>query len=157
MQLAHAGRKASSSRPWDGGGALPATDPRAWTTLAPSAIPFHPTDPTPQALDAAGIDAIVDAFVAAAQRADTRLVGVVFGGSTASSRDRYMGEIMDASFARARGDDLPGVEYVKDDEPSGTPVAAARPEPTVMRVKVAGFPDDTAPKASTVTSRSWAA
>lgn len=70
IQLGHAGRKASSSRPWDGGGALPATDPRAWTTLAPSAIPFHPTDPTPQALDAAGIDAIVDAFVAAAQRAE---------------------------------------------------------------------------------------
>lgn len=90
-------------------------------------------------------------LLAAAQRDDTRLVGVVFGGSTASSRDRYMGEIMDASFARARGDDLPGVEYVKDDEPSGTSVAAAKPEPTVMRVKVAGFPDDTAPKASTVT------
>lgn len=70
VQLAHAGRKASSARPWDGGGALPATDPRAWTTHAPSAIPFSPTDPAPQALDLAGIDAVVEAFVAAAQRAE---------------------------------------------------------------------------------------
>lgn len=91
-------------------------------------------------------------LLAAAQRDGTRLVGVVFGGSTASARDRYMGEIMDASFARAKGNDLPGVEYVKEDEPdSPTTVAVAAPEPTVMRVKVAGFPEEAAPKASTVT------
>lgn len=112
------------------------------------------------ALNYRGADGIKTGFIglsgfnllAAAQRDGTRLVGVVFGGSTASSRDRYMGEIMDASFARAKGNDLPGVEYVKDDEPNGaTTVAAARPEPTVMRVKVAGFPEEAAPKASTVT------
>lgn len=111
------------------------------------------------ALNYKGADGIKTGFIglsgfnllAAAQRDGTRLVGVVFGGSTASSRDRYMGEIMDASFARARGNDLPGVEYVKDDEPSGATIAAARPEPTVMRVKVAGFPEEAAPKAGTVT------
>lgn len=69
VQLAHAGRKASSARPWDGGGGLPATDPNGWTTVAPSALPFN-DHPKPEALDLAGIDAIVDAFVAAAQRAE---------------------------------------------------------------------------------------
>jgi len=112
------------------------------------------------ALNYKGADGIKTGFIglsgfnllAAAQRDGTRLVGVVFGGSTASSRDRYMGEIMDASFSRARGNDLPGVEYVKDDEPNGpTTIAAAQTEPTVMRVKVAGFPEDSAPKAGAVT------
>jgi D-alanyl-D-alanine carboxypeptidase len=83
-------------------------------------------------------------LMAAAQRDGTRLVGVVFGGSTASARDRYMADIMDAGFARASGNDLPGVEYVKNDEPdSPTTVAAVKPEPTVTKVKVAGFPEET--------------
>lgn len=111
------------------------------------------------ALNYRGADGIKTGFIglsgfnllAAAQRDGTRLVGVVFGGSTASARDRYMGEIMDASFSRAKGNDLPGVEYVKNDDQDGpTAIAAVKPEPSVMRVKVAGFPEDTAPKASTV-------
>ncbi len=81
-------------------------------------------------------------LLAAAQRDGVRLVGVVFGGSTASSRDAYMGDIMDASFSRAKGNDLPGVEYVKNDDAPATTVAAVKPEPTVVRVKVAGFPDE---------------
>ena len=41
IQIAHAGRKASSQRPWEGGGALPpGQDP--WETIAPSPIPFGP-------------------------------------------------------------------------------------------------------------------
>src|SRR6476646_5077648 len=39
IQLAHAGRKASARRPWEGAGALRA-DEGAWTTVAPSAVPF---------------------------------------------------------------------------------------------------------------------
>ncbi|WP_312711544.1 oxidoreductase, partial [Stenotrophomonas sp.] len=70
VQLAHAGRKASSARPWDGGGALPASDPRAWTTHAPSALPFAANGPVPEALDEAGIDAVVEAFATAARRAE---------------------------------------------------------------------------------------
>ena len=70
IQLAHAGRKASCARPWDGGKALPADDARAWQTVAPSAQGFLDSDPTPQELDIAGIDAVVEAFVAAAKRAE---------------------------------------------------------------------------------------
>ncbi|BCP51521.1 oxidoreductase [Kaistia sp. 32K] len=68
VQLGHAGRKASTQLPWLGGGPLtPEQD--AWQTVAPSAVPFAPGWPTPDALDEAGIERIVAAFVQAAERA----------------------------------------------------------------------------------------
>jgi 2,4-dienoyl-CoA reductase-like NADH-dependent reductase (Old Yellow Enzyme family) len=67
-QLAHAGRKASTSSPWKGGNALSADDAQAWQTVAPSAIPFHDGDPVPHALDKAGIDKVIGDFVAATHR-----------------------------------------------------------------------------------------
>jgi 2,4-dienoyl-CoA reductase-like NADH-dependent reductase (Old Yellow Enzyme family) len=70
IQLAHAGRKASTFRPWSGEGAI-APEAGGWpNVLAPSAIPFLPTYPKPQELDKAGIDAIAGAFREAAVRAD---------------------------------------------------------------------------------------
>ncbi len=67
IQLAHAGRKGSAQRPWDGGGALAETeDP--WTTVAPSAIPVGDRWHTPAALDDAGLERVEQAFVTAAQR-----------------------------------------------------------------------------------------
>lgn len=70
VQLAHAGRKASTHKPWEHrGAALSPGDPRSWTTRAPSAIPFHEGDPLPEALDAAGIAEVVQAFADSAQRA----------------------------------------------------------------------------------------
>ncbi len=69
VQLAHAGRKASSRLPGHGGGALgPDEDP--WQTVAPSAIPFTPAWHTPVALDEPGIERTIDHFVAAARRAE---------------------------------------------------------------------------------------
>ena len=68
MQLAHAGRKASTLRPWDGHGPVPAGH-GDWLTVAPSALPFDADWPAPQALDEAGIRAVVADFQAAAQRA----------------------------------------------------------------------------------------
>jgi 2,4-dienoyl-CoA reductase-like NADH-dependent reductase (Old Yellow Enzyme family) len=68
IQLAHAGRKASAARPWEGGKALgPAQDP--WQTVAPSALPFADGWHTPAALDAAGLERVRNAFVRAAERA----------------------------------------------------------------------------------------
>ncbi|HWJ72362.1 MAG TPA: NADH:flavin oxidoreductase/NADH oxidase [Kaistia sp.] len=69
IQLSHAGRKGSSTAPWQGGWALPADDPRAWQTLAPSPIAYHEDWPVPHALDEGEIAEIVAAFVAAAKRA----------------------------------------------------------------------------------------
>jgi 2,4-dienoyl-CoA reductase-like NADH-dependent reductase (Old Yellow Enzyme family) len=68
VQLAHAGRKASAQRPWEGGGPLPAGQ-GDWTTVAPSAIPFDKGWHTPQAVDEAGLRKVVDDFRAAARRA----------------------------------------------------------------------------------------
>lgn len=68
IQLAHAGRKASTWWPWaPERGSVPAAD-GGWTTSAPSAIAFDGFE-EPAALDLAGIDRIVDAFAAAARRA----------------------------------------------------------------------------------------
>ncbi len=70
MQLAHAGRKASTWRPWEGHGPLPA-DHGAWPTVAPSAVPFYADAPVPEALDSAGVRGVIADFRAAAQRALT--------------------------------------------------------------------------------------
>lgn len=70
MQVAHAGRKASSHTPWDGGQLIPPTEPNGWRPWAPSAIPHKEGEAAPQALDAAGLARIKAAFVATAQRAE---------------------------------------------------------------------------------------
>jgi 2,4-dienoyl-CoA reductase-like NADH-dependent reductase (Old Yellow Enzyme family) len=68
IQLAHAGRKGSTRRPWEGGGSVP--EPAGgWPTVAPSAVPFEAQDPVPAELSHAGIHSIVDAFRTAARRA----------------------------------------------------------------------------------------
>jgi 2,4-dienoyl-CoA reductase-like NADH-dependent reductase (Old Yellow Enzyme family) len=76
IQLAHAGRKASSRLPWQDGKPLSA-DEGAWQTIAPSAVPFRETDPVPAELSIAEIRALVDAFAAAAQRAENAGFDVV--------------------------------------------------------------------------------
>lgn len=68
IQLAHAGRKASTDAPWRGGGPLDAAH-GGWTPVAPSAIPFDAGYPVPNALDATGIAKVVEDFRVAAQRA----------------------------------------------------------------------------------------
>jgi 2,4-dienoyl-CoA reductase-like NADH-dependent reductase (Old Yellow Enzyme family) len=69
IQIAHAGRKASTARPWDGAGKL-AEQEGGWSdVVAPSAIAFAPNYPLPAAVTIERIAAIVDAFGKAAQRA----------------------------------------------------------------------------------------
>ncbi len=68
MQLAHAGRKGSSHRPWDGGQQIPLSD-GGWPTVAPSALPHKAGELAPEALDAAGLARVRDAFASAAERA----------------------------------------------------------------------------------------
>jgi 2,4-dienoyl-CoA reductase-like NADH-dependent reductase (Old Yellow Enzyme family) len=71
MQLAHAGRKASTRRPWEGPGAL-TVEQGGWTNVvAPSAVKFADNYPAPQALTLDGIREVVDAFAHAARRAAT--------------------------------------------------------------------------------------
>jgi 2,4-dienoyl-CoA reductase-like NADH-dependent reductase (Old Yellow Enzyme family) len=70
IQLAHAGRKASTYRPWSGDGTQTPGKGGWSNVLAPSAIPFAPNYPQPHELDRAGIAAVIQAFRAAAARAD---------------------------------------------------------------------------------------
>jgi 2,4-dienoyl-CoA reductase-like NADH-dependent reductase (Old Yellow Enzyme family) len=68
IQLAHAGRKASVQRPWEGGGPLkPGQDP--WPTIGPSALPFGPGWHTPREMVADDFARVRSAFAAAARRA----------------------------------------------------------------------------------------
>ena len=69
IQLAHAGRKASSAVPWQGGQLL-AQGEGGWQTLAPSDLPHLPTEQAPHSLSLEQIAQIRDAFVVAAQRAE---------------------------------------------------------------------------------------
>ena len=68
VQLAHAGRKASTYRPWSGEGEVPAGE-GGWPVVGPSDEAFSATYPAPKALDAAGIQKVIDDFRAAAGRA----------------------------------------------------------------------------------------
>src|SRR5260370_10430239 len=71
-QLAHAGRKGSTKRPWEGSGAVALAD-GGWVPVAPGTDAFDPSYPVPTALDEDGIARIVSAFAAAAER--TRAAG----------------------------------------------------------------------------------
>ncbi|MFL5808903.1 MAG: NADH:flavin oxidoreductase/NADH oxidase [Flavisolibacter sp.] len=68
MQLAHAGRKASHHRPWEGSAALDSNE-NPWTTEAPSAIPYKQSEPVPHELTIDEIKTTIDDFKLAAVRA----------------------------------------------------------------------------------------
>jgi 2,4-dienoyl-CoA reductase-like NADH-dependent reductase (Old Yellow Enzyme family) len=139
IQLAHAGRKGSSQRPWEGRGPLRAEE-GAWETVAPSPLALASGWHTPKALDEAGTAAVRDAFVASARRAlriGFDLIEIhsahgyllneflsplatrrddAFGGSLAN-RMRFPLEVFEAVRAvwprdRALGARIPGTDYV---------------------------------------------
>ena len=67
IQLAHAGRKASTDAPWRGGGPV-GPEARGWTPVSPSPVAFAEGHPVPHALETVELDALVEAFVAATRR-----------------------------------------------------------------------------------------
>ena len=69
IQLAHAGRKASTELPWKGGVQIRPDHPNGWQTVAPSAIPFEDGQQPPVALNREGLTRVREAFAAAAHRA----------------------------------------------------------------------------------------
>ncbi|WP_306590226.1 NADH:flavin oxidoreductase/NADH oxidase [Geothrix sp. 21YS21S-4] len=68
IQLAHAGRKASNPAPWKGSGSLPESA-GGWVPVGPSPMAFDANWTVPTALDAAGIQAVIQSFAEAARRA----------------------------------------------------------------------------------------
>jgi 2,4-dienoyl-CoA reductase-like NADH-dependent reductase (Old Yellow Enzyme family) len=69
MQLAHAGRKASSRVPWEGGQQIPVAE-GGWIAHAPSALAYKAGETLPVALDGAGLERVRQAFINAARRAE---------------------------------------------------------------------------------------
>lgn len=69
IQLAHAGRKASHTRPWEGGTGIRPDETDGWQTVGPSAVPFAENGLVPTELDAAGLTKIRNDFKASAIRA----------------------------------------------------------------------------------------
>jgi 2,4-dienoyl-CoA reductase-like NADH-dependent reductase (Old Yellow Enzyme family) len=69
IQLAHAGRKASTAVPWQGGKQIAPSEKDGWQTEAPSALAFAVDDNAPTALDAEALARVRDDFVRAAKRA----------------------------------------------------------------------------------------
>jgi 2,4-dienoyl-CoA reductase-like NADH-dependent reductase (Old Yellow Enzyme family) len=68
MQIAHAGRKGSTQRPWEGSSKVSVAD-GGWVPVAPSAVAFSDTYPMPRAMTKEEIHSVVDAFGQAARRA----------------------------------------------------------------------------------------
>ena len=73
MQLAHAGRKGSTRRPWEGHGAVESSN-GGWRPVGPTPEPFAPGYPDPRPLDDEGLAEVIEAFYDAAVRA--RAIGV---------------------------------------------------------------------------------
>ncbi len=69
IQLGHAGRKASTDKPWFGGAQIAPDAENGWQTVAPSALPFQSGENPPLELDREGLDRIRQAFADAAVRA----------------------------------------------------------------------------------------
>ncbi|KAG6855717.1 hypothetical protein H0H87_011686 [Tephrocybe sp. NHM501043] len=104
IQLAHAGRKASTAAPWLGGDATASAEVGGWPddVWGPSTIPFSDTYPKPKELDKKGIKRVVDAFVAATKRALKSFTSPIsnkrtdeYGGSF-ENRIRLTLEVVDA-------------------------------------------------------------
>jgi len=68
IQLAHAGRKASTRKPWEGGKQIAPGEPNGWQTVSASDLPFESYENPPHALDEAGLAQVREAFAAAARR-----------------------------------------------------------------------------------------
>ncbi|PKO12403.1 MAG: oxidoreductase [Chloroflexi bacterium HGW-Chloroflexi-10] len=69
IQIAHAGRKACTQRPWEGGKPVPQNDPRWWQTIAPSPLPYTNEHQVPLTLENAQIKQVQLAFCLCAKRA----------------------------------------------------------------------------------------
>lgn len=77
IQLAHAGRKASTDLPWKGGHQISLDHPNGWQTEAPSAVPYASGDNPPTALDRDGLARLRKAFADSARRAARLGIGAV--------------------------------------------------------------------------------
>lgn len=101
IQIAHAGRKASANRPWEGDDHIPESDPRAWDIIAPSPVAFGANLPrVPHAMSLADIARVQGDFVAAARRA----LAAGFEWLELHFAHGYLGQSFFSPIANKRGD-----------------------------------------------------
>jgi len=141
IQLAHAGRKASAQRPWDGGKPLSLReDP--WPTIAPSALPFGPGWHTPSAMTEEDMARVTAAFTDAAKRA--RRIG--FDAIELHFAHGYLLHSFASPLSNKRNDEFGGsfegrmrfplevVRSVRAAVPHGAPLGARRRRARASRV-----------------------
>jgi 2,4-dienoyl-CoA reductase-like NADH-dependent reductase (Old Yellow Enzyme family) len=133
VQLAHAGRKASTSRPWEGDAGLPASH-GGWETVAPSAIAFGAGRAAPRALDEGELPGIAKAFADAARRA----VGAGFDAVMLHSAHGYLLHEFLSPISNARGDPYGGPRENRMRFPleAARAVRAALPEAAPLLARV---------------------
>ena len=103
IQIAHAGRKASSHAPWDGGQQIPLAD-GGWTASAPSPLPHQSTELAPTALDHAGLDTLKEKFVQCTLRA----ARIGFDAAEMHAAHGYLMHQFLSPVANRRGDEYGG-------------------------------------------------
>ncbi len=104
MQIAHAGRKASSRAPWEGGTQIRPDEPTGWQTVSASNLPHSAGEAPPLALDRAGLAKVRDDFVATARRA----ARLGLGGIELHMAHGYLLHQFLSPIANQRGDEYGG-------------------------------------------------
>ena len=104
MQIAHAGRKASSRAPWEGGTQIRPDEPTGWQTVSASNLPHSAGEVPPLALDRAGLAKVRDDFVATARRA----ARLGLGGIELHMAHGYLLHQFLSPIANQRGDEYGG-------------------------------------------------
>ncbi len=130
IQLAHAGRKASTAKPWEGGAQIAPDAPHGWQTVSASDLAFAEGENPPLALDRAGLARVRDAFAQAARRA----VGLGIDAIQIHAAHGYLLHQFLSPLSNRREDDYGGslenrmrfplevFEAVRDAVPAGYPV-----------------------------------
>jgi 2,4-dienoyl-CoA reductase-like NADH-dependent reductase (Old Yellow Enzyme family) len=135
IQIAHAGRKGSAQRPWEGSRPL-GPDADAWPTIAPSAVPYGAGWPTPREMTPADIAQVRDAFVAAVRRA----VRIGFDAIELHGAHGYLLHSFLSPISNKRTDDYGGSLQARMRFPLEivTAVRAVVPKPVPLGMRITG-------------------
>lgn len=133
IQIAHAGRKASANKPWEGDDHIPANDARAWQTIAPSAIAFGGDLPrVPKEMTIDDINRVKNDFVAAAKRAldagfewlEIHFAHGYLGQSFTSAHSNHRTDIYGGSFENRSRFTTETLEAIREVWPENLPLTA---------------------------------
>ncbi|MDP8566928.1 NADH:flavin oxidoreductase/NADH oxidase [Methylophilus aquaticus] len=133
IQIAHAGRKASANKPWEGDDHMPENDPRAWQPIGPSAIAFGGDLPrVPKEMTIDEIDRVKSDFVAAAKRAldagfewlEIHFAHGYLGQSFTSAHANHRTDIYGGSFENRARFTIETLEAIREVWPENLPLTA---------------------------------